>query len=80
MSGTSALVLIDLQKAIDDPGWGVRNNPFAEARGGNSKYRTGQPLHDFKPETAPLSGEAVLGKATCNAFARPGLRTFLYAA
>ena len=34
MSGASALVLIDLQKAIDDPGWGVRNNPFAEARAG----------------------------------------------
>jgi len=29
----SALVLIDLQRAIDHPSWGVRNNPEAEQRG-----------------------------------------------
>jgi len=28
----AALVVIDVQKAIDDPSWGVRNNPDAEAK------------------------------------------------
>jgi nicotinamidase-related amidase len=30
ISQNAALVLIDLQKAIDDPSWGERNNPQAE--------------------------------------------------
>jgi len=30
LPGTAALLLIDLQKAIDYPSWGVRNNPDAE--------------------------------------------------
>jgi nicotinamidase-related amidase len=29
---TAALILIDVQKAIDDPSWGDRNNPEAEQR------------------------------------------------
>jgi nicotinamidase-related amidase len=31
LPATSTLVLIDLQKAIDDPSWGVRNNLQAES-------------------------------------------------
>lgn len=96
MSGPPALVLIDLQQAIDDPSWGVRNHPHAEARvrrlltlwrylrwplfhvrhdsrQPDSTYRPGQPGHLFKPETAPLPGEPVLGKTTCNAFASTDL-------
>ncbi len=30
----TTLILIDLQKAIDDPSWGVRNNPQAESNVG----------------------------------------------
>lgn len=90
------LVLIDLQKAIDDPWWGERNHPEAEARAQRllklwrhaqwplyhirhdsreprSTYRPGQPLHAFKPETAPQAGEEVLGKTTCSAFASTDL-------
>ena len=29
---STALILIDLQKAIDHPSWGVRNNPDAESK------------------------------------------------
>lgn len=32
LTGNAALVIVDFQKAIDDPKWGRRNNPQAEAR------------------------------------------------
>jgi nicotinamidase-related amidase len=34
----------------------------------DSRYRPGQPGHDFKPEVQPLAGEAVIGKQTNSAF------------
>ena len=96
----AALLLIDLQKAIDHPSWGQRNNRDAEATVARllavwrdrrmplwhirhdsivprSTYRPGQPLHDFKAETAPLAGERVIGKQTPSAFVKTLLESEL---
>ncbi|MEL6186175.1 MAG: cysteine hydrolase family protein [Myxococcota bacterium] len=97
-----ALVVVDVQKAIDHPRWGPRNHPQAErviagllalwrARGWplfhvrhdstepDSPYRPGQEGHDFKPEVAPLAGEAVLAKTVHSAFVETELRERLMA-
>ena len=99
----AALIVIDVQRAIDHPTWGVRNNPGAEAniqallaawraRSGpiyhvrhdstepQSHYRPGQPLHAFKPEALPLTGEPVIAKTTNSAFIGTDLEARLRAA
>ncbi|HET8546800.1 MAG TPA: cysteine hydrolase family protein [Bryobacteraceae bacterium] len=99
----AALIVIDMQRAIDHPGWGERNNPQAEqmiaallvawrhygmrlwhvrhdSTEPHSTYRPGQPLHDFKPETAPLAGERVVAKHTPSAFVGTTLEQELRAA
>jgi nicotinamidase-related amidase len=87
----AALIVIDLQKAIDHPSWGQRNNLDAEVNVARllqawraserpiyhvrhdsteetSRYRPGQPGHDFKPEAQPLPGETVIVKRVNSAF------------
>lgn len=99
----TALVIIDMQQAIDHPSWGVRNNPDAErniaallqvwrATGrpiyhirhdsveAASYFRPELPTHAFKPETAPLPGETVIGKKTNSAFIGTDLESRLHAA
>ena len=96
----AVLMVIDLQKAIDHPSWGRRNNPDCEtvvarllaawrarrmpvvhirhdSRKPGSTYRPGQSGHAFKPETAPLPGEPVIGKTTPSAFIGTGLEDWL---
>jgi len=103
LPASAALIVIDLQKAIDHPCWGERNSPDAEKnvaallgawrRTGRpvyhirhdsgepaSHYRPGQPGHDFKPETQPAAGEAVIGKKSNSAFIGTGLESRLRAA
>jgi len=94
--------VIDVQKAIDHPSWGERNNPDAEkniaalleawrlsgrpvyhirhdSTEPESKYRSGQPLHDFKPEAQPLAGETIIAKRTNSAFIGTDLESRLRA-
>lgn len=96
----AVLMVIDLQKAIDHPSWGRRNNPDCEkvvarllaawrarrmpivhirhdSLEPSSTYRPGQAGHAFKPETAPLAGEPVIGKETPSAFVGTGLEAWL---
>lgn len=100
LPANAALLLIDLQQAIDHPSWGHRNNPQAEANVAallarwrsagrpvyhvrhdstfpDSHYRSGQPGHQFKAETAPVAGETVIAKQTNSAFIGTGLEARL---
>lgn len=51
---TAALIIIDLQKAIDHPSWGERNNPDAEKRAASllEAWRsTGRPLYHVRHDS-----------------------------
>ena len=96
----AALIVIDVQMAIDHPKWGPRNNRGAEAAIASllavwreealpifhirhdsteptSPYRPNTPGHPFKPEAAPLAGEAVIGKSANSAFVETALEEAL---
>jgi nicotinamidase-related amidase len=47
LADNAALVIVDFQKAIDDPKWGRRNNPSAEAR-------TAALLHAWRASGRPV--------------------------
>jgi nicotinamidase-related amidase len=62
---SSALVVVDLQRGFDDPAWGNRNNPEAEANVARliDVWRTrAQPIvwvqHDSRNENSPLWPDA----------------------
>lgn len=52
--GNAALIVIDVQKAIDHPSWGVRNNPEAETNIARLLQRwraAGQPIYHVRHDS-----------------------------
>jgi nicotinamidase-related amidase len=62
---SAALLMIDVQKAIDQPAWGVRNNPLAEANMAallGAWRATGRPIyhvrhHSTEPQSHYRAGQ-----------------------
>ena len=55
LSTSAALIIIDVQKAWDSPGWGTRNNPAAEERIAEllaAWRRTGRPVIHVKHDSS----------------------------
>ena len=61
--------------------WRAENLPIVHVRHDSteplSPYRPGAPGHEFKPETAPAPGEAIVAKTTPDAFAETELEARL---
>ena len=79
----AALLIIDMQKAIDDPIWAAAGPRWPiihirhDSREPTSSFRPDGPGAHFKPEAAPMVGEDILSKSTANAFLSTDLEALL---